>query len=212
MHCQGKCCGNCICFSFSIQEKKISQTFISFADQSLSFILWLPVHLGQHRAGPEKVQVKEKAPGGWAARWITGSCFVCSFRPLRNCAGLKQWLSYGAASHLPHLQPVMNDGSRGQQTLGAQPLNTLSKMAKGHVLQQHSKYFLLLYSRQIPSSLLAPSEAFGSQLRACASFTFAKQTRKKASVLFLRPFNCKHSHRNGKSVLSVLKSYAFINM
>ena len=48
---------------------------------------------------------------------------------------LKQWLSYGAASHLPHLQPVMDDGSRGQQTLGAQPLNTLSKMAKGHVLQ-----------------------------------------------------------------------------
>lgn len=66
MHCQGKCCDNCIWFSFSIQKK--SQTLISFTpseaewkvDQSHRFIMWLPVHLGWHRAGPEKVQVKEK--------------------------------------------------------------------------------------------------------------------------------------------------------
>lgn len=109
-------------FPFQYRKKK-SQTLISFvpsgadwkADQSHSFILCLPVHLGQHRAGPAKVQVQEKTPGGWAARWITGSRFVCSFRSLRNCAGLKQWLSYGAASHLPHLQPVMNDGSEGSR-------------------------------------------------------------------------------------------------
>lgn len=51
------------------------------------------------------------------------------------CLGeLKQGLCYGAAPHLPYLQPVMDGGSRGQQTLGAQPWNTLSKMAKGHVL------------------------------------------------------------------------------
>lgn len=35
----------------------------------------------------------------------------------------------------PCVPPVIDGGSGGQQTLGAQPLNTLSQMAKGHALQ-----------------------------------------------------------------------------
>lgn len=133
-------CDNCLWFSFLMQKKKIPDARLIYTQwswvesRSIPQLPHVSVHLGRH-TGPEKVQVKENTPGGWAARWITGSRFVCSFRSRRSCAGLKQWLFHGAASHLPHLQPVMDDGSRGQQTLGAQPLNTLSKMAKGHVLQ-----------------------------------------------------------------------------
>lgn len=34
MHCQGKCCDNCICFSFSIQKKKIPDAHLICAQWS----------------------------------------------------------------------------------------------------------------------------------------------------------------------------------
>lgn len=219
MHCQGKCCDNCICFSFSIQKKK------KIPDAHLICTQWNWVESGSvpqlhHVAACPPWPAQSRTWKGIGERKSTRrlSSTVNHREPL--CLQLPSSEELCRAETMALLWSCISSTSstasdewwvKRAADFGCTTLKYFIRDGKTPCAST-TQQILPFAVQQIPSSLLAPSEAFGSQLRACASFTFTKHTRKKTSVLFLRPFNCKHSHRNGKSVLSVLKSYAFINM
>lgn len=122
---------NCFWFSFFHVEKAIPEAHLI---RSHSFHMYLYPSAGT--TGARERCAWRRSPRG-AAQWGNHEETLCPRLPLseqRRRAETMDLLRGRRFIH-PRVQPVIDGGSGGQQTLGAQPLNTLSKMAKGHALQ-----------------------------------------------------------------------------